>query len=34
MDEIMLQRLEEAGVDVDGVFERFMGNTSLLRKFL
>lgn len=34
MDEKMLQILREAGVDVDSVCERFMGNMSLLHKFL
>ena len=34
MDEKMLQRLRDPGVDVDGACERFMGNTAMLYKFL
>lgn len=34
MDEKVLETLKQAGVDVDGALERFMGNTGLLKKFL
>lgn len=34
MDENMIQELRDAGVDVDGASERFMGNMALLERFL
>lgn len=34
MDEKVLETLKQAGIDVDGALERFMGNTGLLKKFL
>jgi hypothetical protein len=34
MDEKMIQELRDAGVDVDGANERFMGNMGMLERFL
>lgn len=34
MDDKMIQELRDAGVDVDGASERFMGNMALLERFL
>lgn len=34
LNDAMLAKLREAGVDVDGALERFLGNTDLFHKFL
>lgn len=34
MQELMRKKLEEAGIDVSGALERFMGNDALLERFL
>ena len=34
MDETLRNQLEQAGIDVAGALERFMGNTNMLVKFL
>ena len=34
MDDKMIQELRDAGVDMDGASERFMGNMALLERFL
>lgn len=34
MDEILKQKLKDAGVDLDGALHRFMGNEALYLKFL
>lgn len=34
MDAIVREKLEEAGIDVSGALERFMGNDALLERFL
>lgn len=34
MQELMRERLKEAGIDVTAALERFMGNESLLERFL
>lgn len=34
MQEVVKERLREAGIDVSGALERFMGNEDLLERFL